>query len=410
MSPKSKSPKPLPIQSLHYLHGQQKLWLNPEYQRESVWRTSQKQLLIDSLLREIDIPKLYFREIHRDPYQYEVVDGQQRLRAIFEFLEGGYKMPDDSDPVDGYARAGQVFRDLHTDLQLKLHSVPLDVVIMNDAYTDDDIEEMFLRLQNGTPLNAAEKRRAIAGNMRVVVRELAEHPVFKLCAFKSTRFAYEDQVAKLLHLLLTGDITDIRPTSIAKTYEDHADLSSKSPSAVRLTRTFNFLVRAFKDKPNPKLKKYALISVGFASADLLERYDLANHGDEFANAYLAFDLKRNQNEEEPEERQDPRLAAYTDAARADSIQDLRYRDAIIKEAVLLGVPDLVLKDPTRGFTDEQRHAIYLLGDAVCAICGATCDAADFHADHVVPHSRGGATKIANGQLLCATCNLKKSAS
>jgi hypothetical protein len=37
-----------------------------------------------------------------------------------------------------------------------------DVVELRD-YLDDDIEEILLRLQHGTPLNAAEKRRAIAG-------------------------------------------------------------------------------------------------------------------------------------------------------------------------------------------------------------------------------------------------------
>jgi 5-methylcytosine-specific restriction endonuclease McrA len=33
---------------------------------------------------------------------------------------------------------------------------------------------------------------------------------------------------------------------------------------------------------------------------------------------------------------------------------------------------------------------------------------DWHADHIVPFSKGGATTVANGQVACAGCNLAKS--
>jgi uncharacterized protein with ParB-like and HNH nuclease domain len=61
----------------------------PDYQREpKLWSTKDKQLLIDSILNDIDIPKLYFHESGNKVY--EVVDGQQRLWAIWEFLDSEY--------------------------------------------------------------------------------------------------------------------------------------------------------------------------------------------------------------------------------------------------------------------------------------------------------------------------------
>ncbi|MCE8527899.1 HNH endonuclease [Ruegeria pomeroyi] len=51
----------------------------------------------------------------------------------------------------------------------------------------------------------------------------------------------------------------------------------------------------------------------------------------------------------------------------------------------------------------------MLAGNLCQICGEVLDAG-FHADHVRAHSRGGPTTLANGQALCATCNLKKGAS
>jgi len=51
---------------------------NPDFQRPAVWSRSQKQLLIDTILRGYDIPKLYWRKTSSKPEKYDFVDGQQR--------------------------------------------------------------------------------------------------------------------------------------------------------------------------------------------------------------------------------------------------------------------------------------------------------------------------------------------
>ena len=84
--PREKKSEKYPLLNLKYLFDSGKLWLNPHYQREAVWVRSQKQLLIDSLLQDIDVPKLYFRAISHDGYELEVVDGQQRLTTLQIFL------------------------------------------------------------------------------------------------------------------------------------------------------------------------------------------------------------------------------------------------------------------------------------------------------------------------------------
>src|SRR3546814_14453558 len=59
--------------------------LTPDYQRPPAWSRKQKQLLMDTILRNYDIPKFYWRKVNRaDGVQYEVVDGQQRLRRSEE--------------------------------------------------------------------------------------------------------------------------------------------------------------------------------------------------------------------------------------------------------------------------------------------------------------------------------------
>lgn len=406
---KDKATKPRTLAGLHYLYQKGKLWLNPTYQREAVWTLSQKQLFIDSLLIDIDIPKLYFREKSSGQYEAEVVDGQQRLRAIFDFFEDKFSLAKYTDYLSGHPVAGLKFSDLHTDIQMKLRDVSLDVVSLNAAYTDEDIEETFLRLQNGAPLNAAEKRRALPGKMRDVVEEISKHKVFSvLCGFSNKRFAHEDAAAKILHLLLAGGITDIRHSSIEKTYKDNRDLDSKHSAVGKVSRSLNFVHKSFSKSSSPGLKKFAVITLTYLVSDLLERYTLANFPAEFASAYLDFELKRQENEELPETEQDPQLAAYTDAARADGIQHLRFRHEYLRERVIYALPDLELKDPIRGFSEEQRKAVFWRDKGTCQSCGTICDESDFHVDHIKAHSQGGLTKITNAQLLCIPCNLKKS--
>lgn len=64
------------------------------------------------------------------------------------------------------------------------------------------------------------------------------------------------------------------------------------------------------------------------------------------------------------------------------------------------------KDTRRAFTARQRAFIYARDGATCFYCGTTVTR--WHADHVLPHSRGGRTLPANGVVACPPCNLSKS--
>ncbi|MEP5219215.1 MAG: DUF262 domain-containing protein, partial [Lentilitoribacter sp.] len=67
--------------------------INPEYQRQgSVWTLEKKQLLIDSILNDYDLPKIYFHELEGSEiksagYRFSVIDGRQRLETIWAFLD-----------------------------------------------------------------------------------------------------------------------------------------------------------------------------------------------------------------------------------------------------------------------------------------------------------------------------------
>ncbi|MBP1862153.1 DUF262 domain-containing protein [Rhizobium herbae] len=64
--------------------------LRPEYQRRLRWSTAQKSKLIESLLLNIPVPPVFLYE--SDAARYEVMDGQQRLNAVKEFLAGDFAL------------------------------------------------------------------------------------------------------------------------------------------------------------------------------------------------------------------------------------------------------------------------------------------------------------------------------
>src|SRR5438132_13242816 len=75
--------------------------MKPKYQRRGgIWSTANKAFLIDSILNDFDIPKLYLANftyasspLNEHNKQFAVIDGQQRLEAIFDFFENKFPFP-----------------------------------------------------------------------------------------------------------------------------------------------------------------------------------------------------------------------------------------------------------------------------------------------------------------------------
>lgn len=76
-------------------------------------------------------------------------------------------------------------------------------------------------------------------------------------------------------------------------------------------------------------------------------------------------------------------------------------DELLEEIVCEG------KDSRRRFTGTLRASIYQRDGGACFYCGARLEGT-WHADHVIPHSRGGRTVASNGVAACPSCNLRKS--
>lgn len=180
----------------------------PEYQRQpNLWNVATKQLLIDSILRDIDIPKLYFNRAKGG--ELEVVDGQQRLWAIWEFIDNAY-------PCDIGGKF-QKFSDLPRSTKDTISEYQLQVSVLEDA-DDDYLRELFVRLQLGLLLVTGEKLHAATGAMKdLVFKKLAAHKVVRGVKIPNRRYAKETLCAQIA----INSFTRVKLKSFARTrYDD----------------------------------------------------------------------------------------------------------------------------------------------------------------------------------------------
>jgi Protein of unknown function DUF262/HNH endonuclease len=390
----------------------------PDYQRPPVWSRKQKQLLMDTILRNYDIPKFYWRSVKRsDGIQYEVIDGQQRLRAIWEFAADGYPLAKDIDPVKGFNVSGSVFSQLPPEVMEVFDTYSLDVVVVTDAQEDaqeDEVRDMFLRLQNGTTLKAQEKRNAMGGAMRDFVKDIASHTFFENCKFTNARFTYDHVASQCILIELKGGPANVKDSDLNKMYSENVSFDSKGNVAKKVKRTFDFLLQAFPEK-TPELERYNAINLYCIASTLIDGYVWKDLAKTLANWFIAFETMRRANEEGPEEDRDPSLIEYRrlTSQSTDAEESIKMRVEILERRFFLEYPNIEPIDPIRGFSYEQRLAIFRRDQAICTLrikCeGAKVSWDNWHADHVLPHSKGGKTTVANGKLACPACNLSKGA-
>jgi len=238
---------------------------NPPYQRQgSVWSLDKQQLFIDSILNGYDVPKIYLHDLRgKHPTKvYTIVDGKQRLTALWGFLTDEFPLAPDFTVIEANlpdvpetARrpmAGERFSQLDPAWKRVFRQTYLAVVLIQNA-TPDDIEDLFSRLNNGEPLNGAEKRNALGGDLARLIREIAGRPFFvDQLAVPNDRYQHLELAARFLAVedarrrgergmpdLRSRALDDFVRENRRLTDDDRADLAARVDAALdRLARVF----------------------------------------------------------------------------------------------------------------------------------------------------------------------------
>ena len=388
----------------------------PQYQRTPVWSEDKKQLLIDSILRQYDIPKIYLRK-SAPPYEHEVIDGQQRLRTVWEFIDGDFVLGDSSRNLPEYGDlSGKKYSELDSDVQDKIADYDFIVIEVLEA-TDFEIRDLFLRLQEGVSLNPAEKRNALFGNMRDFVADLGEnHKVFPLTFLPEKRFGWHSLAAIITCLELAEGPTDVKSPSLRKMYLDHQDFDKEGTTARKIKRHLNYLKRIIKDRPPEMDIKWGFVDLYLLVLVMDESFVLGNIEGEFTDFYVAFESERRSAMPDYGELRsagrslwDKDMYQYIEAfvRSGGTKQNIDKRNRTYSRRSIRDMSNLVPKDPDRSFSRDERIVIWRRDDRKCKFCGKPISLQEMEADHIQPHAAGGKTIVSNGRALCRPCHTER---
>lgn len=101
------TPRGMSVQEAYRNYRDGKLIVNRKYQRKLVWNLSEKQSLVDSIMKDYPIPLILLAEDSSES-SYEIMDGMQRLNAIFAFIENHFSIDGRYFDTDEFSRAKQL--------------------------------------------------------------------------------------------------------------------------------------------------------------------------------------------------------------------------------------------------------------------------------------------------------------
>lgn len=164
--------------------------VNPPYQRKGkIWSDTDKAYLIDSIINGYDIPKLYLADftwgnsqLNRKKLSYAIIDGKQRLEAIFDFFADQLTLNDDFVYLENPSLklGGLGYKDIkenHTDIADEFENFNLLVMAVM-AKNEDPINELFVRLNRSQSLTGAEIRNAMTGPAPEIIRRISKSDFF----------------------------------------------------------------------------------------------------------------------------------------------------------------------------------------------------------------------------------------
>lgn len=199
----------------------------PPYQRRGrLWSQDDKAYLIDSIINGFDVPKLYLADfqigqssLNISKLPYAIIDGKQRLEAVFDFFENKVVLREDfkfrrdlsiklgglslKDLQRSYPKAAEEFENASLDIM--------------SVFADDeaDINEIFVRLNKSKPLTGAEVRNAVVGPVSDIIRALGSHDFFlDNIRFSIKRAADLNAAAKLLLFEYVGKPTATKKSNL----------------------------------------------------------------------------------------------------------------------------------------------------------------------------------------------------
>lgn len=333
-------------------HGQ--LNIRPAFQREFVYDDNQRKAVIDTINKGFPLNVMYW--CNDDNGNYELLDGQQRTISICQYVNGDFSLND------------RYFHNLTVTEQN--HILDYELMIYECSGTDEEKLDWFQIINiAGEKLYQQELRNAIYTGewLTDAKRHFSKTgcPAYKIGnKLLSGKLIRQDYLQTALEWIAERDET---------TVNGYMALHQHDTNANELWLYFNSVI-TWVNAIFPKYRKEMQgITWGI----------LYNH--------------------HKDDKLDPKTLE-------ERVSELMKDDDVTAKK---GIYEYLLTENEsklhiRAFTDSQKRTAYEKQGGICKKCGKHFEIDEMQGDHITPWSKGGHTLPENLQMLCNTCNRKKS--
>jgi hypothetical protein len=400
---------------------------NDEYQRGAAWSLRQKQGLIDSIFRSYPLPSLFLEVKNKKGLGgttnelFEIIDGQQRILALVEYLKGDYQLLDPNDdklrlPLSlrpaGAPWANKRFAELPRELVEHLDNYKIPTYLVRDVANSDEVRDLFIRLQSGTALTRQQIRDAWPGQLGPRIEmwsgKLTRQPKYEFFSAVDGRGVRDEEddandpfvkqrttCAQLCCLLLARQgnpwaFPSIKAADLDGLYHQYTQVDPPGDVFRAIETIFDDvedIVRriAAKQKGRRKVPKASLFALAMFVQDL-RRSPLFKLSVD-ARTRLAHEVS------------EPRVEARRGSS-GGIIKEYydKWRDSL-PDGVGINL------DPKRLFDCDDRKQIWARSNGRCGVCNDSVEAEEAEYDHYpTPHRDGGRTLVENGRVVHNACH------
>jgi uncharacterized protein with ParB-like and HNH nuclease domain/arsenate reductase-like glutaredoxin family protein len=236
--------------TLHNQMSKGNLVFDNPIQRGLVWDKKKQSLLIDTILHNYLIPAFVFLKLGNG--KYDCLDGKQRSHAIFNFIEGNYKLQLESGCVVSYSWYnketeeyedkefdcnGKSFDELPESAQDQIKDYSLTIAYYDEQITQEEIKEIFYRINNGKSLSSIELTRVKALSFDAFKR-LANTKLMQNAFTDNGKARFNNEtVAMQSYMMCFSDEPDFR-TKVFRPYIQNVEVTEEQESLLKNAMAF----------------------------------------------------------------------------------------------------------------------------------------------------------------------------
>ena len=267
------------VANIERMHEEKKVlsFEHPIQRKSEQWSDRQKSLLIHSMLANYPVPNIYvlredsqeLDEKNKPIFNYFVMDGKQRLTSVLSYIWGEFPLDENIPAIIiedvEYEIAGKYFCDLEEPVQYEIKRYKFEIIAFEEC-SNREIEEIFFRLNNSTPLTKSQVAKAKVGvEIAEFINELLTSKFFTTsCNFSKAQLKASDDQKVLIQSMMLLDtnnvldfeLKDFSENSILEYSESIREKYSDKQCNI-LKSAIQYLTDAFPEK-NKQLRKISI--------------------------------------------------------------------------------------------------------------------------------------------------------